>query len=501
MRRATIGLMTGRVALCGAAVLFLAACGGDDLGIGATPTQTVTRTATATRTPTPVPTRTPVAQARVAGLVVVSRDVGVGVQDGLRPLPPETQPSDASGFDRGLGHADWRIDDGAARGATDADGRFSITGLTPGRHTLHVTRTIEGNLMEFAVPIVVGDDGAAEVLVEVSWGLVRAASTYTADGAAGRAVFAPNGTYMILRAGQIVELFDGWRTLVDADRDGAFDPQGCGRESYACDASGACRGPEDLCICVPSCPACDDCTRTACVPRSYFYTPECGPDGLCKRRPYQCGAGDVCGVEGDQCTCVSSCLGCDNCETFACLAPCEGGQAISISGIVSSAPGRLVVGQPAQATAQATFSDGSLADVTWLVDWTSSAPAVAGIDAWGRIDAAQAGDADLAARLGDGSPSTPTRVTVVERPTLLRIVLYNRGCYWRIDDRLGVPRPADDAFLPPPFCQQTIRVGGVIQFGALGEFDTGWTASYNYEGQFSSLSTFIQFVLSFFKRK
>ncbi len=484
MQLPTIGMMTGRVALCGAALLFFAACGGDDLGIGATPTpsQTVTRTATATRTPT----HTPVAQAGVAGLVVVSRDVGVGEQDGLKPLPPEGQPTDASGFDRGLGHADWRIDDGAVHGATDEDGRFSITGLAPGRHTLHVTRTIEGNLMEFAVPIVVGDDGAAEVLVEVSWGLVRATSTYSVGGAVGRAVFAPNGTYMLVEGERIVELFDGWRTLVDGDRDGQFDPQGCGGGIYACDAARACGSAEDVCVCIPSCPDCEDCGRSACVPRTYFHTPECGPDGLCKRLPYECSAGDSCAVDGDQCTCVSSCFGCDNCESFACVAPCQGGQPIGIERVTVSSADRLVVGQPAQATAQAAFSDGSVADVTWLVDWSSSAPAVARIDAWGRIAALSVGETDLAATLPTAGASTPARLTVVERPTLRRIVLYNAGCYWGLDDRLGLPKPADDAFLPPPFCQQTIRIGGVIQFRALGEFDTGFSEDITDEVSWSA---------------
>src|SRR5258706_5658177 len=114
------------VALCAAALL--AGCGGDDLVIGATPTVTATRTATTvpTTTATPLPTSTPRTLAQVAGVIVVNDDVGSGPSDGLTPLPPESLPPVGTGFDRGLGNADWRVDDGGVRGTTTADGRFSI---------------------------------------------------------------------------------------------------------------------------------------------------------------------------------------------------------------------------------------------------------------------------------------------------------------------------------------------------------------------------------------
>jgi hypothetical protein len=46
-------------------------------------------------------------------------------------LPPGQLPPVSKGFDRGLGGADWVVDDGDVRGATDEDGRFTVTGLTP----------------------------------------------------------------------------------------------------------------------------------------------------------------------------------------------------------------------------------------------------------------------------------------------------------------------------------------------------------------------------------
>ena len=365
------------------------------------------------------------------------------------------------------------------RGATDEDGRFTVTGLTPGRHALRFTKTVDGNLMEFVVPIIVGDDGGAEVVAEVSWGLVRATSTYTQGGDALRAVFAPTGTSLITRGDQVVELADGWRTLVDADGDGHFDPQSCGTEIYACDAANGCGNTDNICVCVPSCPGCEDCPRRACVPRNYFHTPECGPDGLCKRLPYSCEDGGGCSVEGDRCQCIPSCFACDNCEGSACVEPCTAGEPIDIVAVQAYGPERLVIGQPGDARASAVLSDGTTVDVTWLAAWTSSAPAVAAVDAWGRLDAVAAGNADITAAIA-GAPSQPLALTVVERPTLQHIIVENVYCqiyaYPDDDPATGEPKPLppSDAFLPPPYCQQVVRIGGTLQFRALGQFDNGY---------------------------
>lgn len=460
--------------LAGAALLLLAACGNSDLGIGATPTVTATATATAR----PTATRTPQSQAQVAGLVVVNRDVGAGAGEGLQPLPPDGVPPLGKGFDRSLGNADWIVDDGAVRGSTGDDGRFLVTGLTPGRHALRFTKTIDGNLMEFVVPIIVGDDGAAEVLAEVSWGLVRATSTYRQGGVAMRAVFAPNGTYLITRGAQVMELFDGWRTLSDGDGDGRFDPQGCGGEIYACADDRSCAHAEDFCACISSCPDCEDCPQRACVPRSYFFRPACGPDGVCGALPYQCDGGqNACALPGDVCTCVSSCFGCDNCATFACVTPCTPGEPIDILRIEVSGSPRLVVGQESSAGAGAVLSDGSGVDVTWLATWSASTAAVASVDSWGRISALAPGATGITAALGEVA-SASLFLEVVERPTLQRIYLHNADCYYTLDPRsdgtvMPVP-PAHDALLPPPWCQQVVRIGAKLRFTAVGEFDTGY---------------------------
>lgn len=450
--------------------LALAACGGDDLGIGATPTITATPPATAT----PTRTSTPVPVAAVAGLVVVGADVGRSPGDGLLALAPEDAPPRGRGFDRVLAGADWVVDDGVRRGTTGPDGRFAVDGLTPGRHALRFTKTVDGNLMTFAVPIVVGDDGAAAVLAEVQWGQVRATSTYREGGAAMRAVFGPSGTHLITRAGAPVELHDGWRTLVDADGDGRFDPQGCGGTLYACDAEGRCNSAEEICLCVPSCPDCADCPQRACVPRAYFHDPACGPDGLCKALPYRCGEAESCLDPDHQCSCVASCPGCDDCGSQACIEPCLATAPIDLLRVDVHGVDRLVVGQAGSVRAAAILSDGTSVDVTWLADWSTSDAAVLDVDAWGALHALAPGAAEVRAALA-GVSSAPQRITVAARPALRRVHVQTR-CYLPPVDPRGTDMtrplpPADQAILPPPWCSDVLRVGAALPLQAIGEFD------------------------------
>ncbi|MFN8640871.1 MAG: hypothetical protein U0802_04125 [Candidatus Binatia bacterium] len=221
---------------------------------------------------------------------------------------------------------------------------------------------------------------------------------------------------------------------------------------------------------MPSCPDCEDCARQACVPRTYFHTDTCGPDGLCKRFPYACGDGGTCAVPGDQCACIASCFACDNCEATACIDPCTPGALIDIVAVNAVGPTCLVAGQSGDARANALLSDGTAIDVTWLATWVSSVPGVATVDPWGHVETVAVGSTDITARLADAG-GAPLALTVVERPTLQRILVENLGCQiyaYPTGDPAAEPKPLPpvDAFLPPPYCQQVVRVGGTIQFRA-----------------------------------
>ncbi len=476
-----IGTRSRQIATACAAVamaVLVAGCGGgdDDGGGGAAATPTTQPTqvsATATVRPTntalvvATASPTPVQVARISGLLAVRNDVGARSGDALTPLPPEAGGAVGQDFDRALAHADWMVPGTEAEGVTGGDGRFAITALPPGQHILHVTKTVEGNLMAVDVPFVVGDDGGAVIVAEVGWGLVKATSTYIEDGVEVRVTFAPNGAHMVERDGRVVEFGDYARTLTDADGDGRFDSSNCTSQPQlsACDNADRSCADGTMCSCLPSCPFCEDCGALVCAAPS--------PNGL-----YRCSAEGTCQQPGDRCVCVPSCPECDDCRFNACVPGlCE---PVEVASIVVEGNTQLVVGQQGSARATAHLSDGSMVDVTWLADWTSSDAAVATVDAWGTIEAVAIGSTDITAAFDDVT-SVPLALTVVERPTLLRIYLQNTSCYYYLD----VPKPDDPSFpgplppirsdiLPVPNCGQVVRIGATIIFRALGEFANGY---------------------------
>ncbi len=399
----------------------------------------------------------------VSGLLVVHRDVGAGEGDALGAVPPEAEGAVGEEFDRTLAHADWTIDGGELRGVTGPDGRFEIAGLPPGRHLMRVSKTVGGNLVVVEVPVVVGEDGSAEVVAEVAWGRVKATSTYRDGGDEIRDTSAPNGTRLVTRSGQVIELADRQRTLIDADGDGWFEVGNCSYEIWSCGEDRDC-GPDRACSCTASCPRCKDCGPPVCVLPGAF-------------PPYRCTDDGDCALPGDRCVCVGSCEGCDDCLFGVCVPTCEPAE---IEAIAVSAPAQLVAGQSGSAAAFAELSDGTAMEITWLAEWMSSDEAVATVDSWGTIAARGVGFANLTATLAEVS-SAAWRIEVVDRPALRRIYVQNLDCVYRFASQIdGLPEEVlpspdvDKGILAPPECGQVILVGSTIQFAALGEFEGGY---------------------------
>jgi hypothetical protein len=454
------------------ASLLLAACGndGDDGSSGsATATRTPTRTVTASPPPvTPSETVTATPQptpAAVRGLVVADAAVAARGNDQLGTLPaqwsgPPVQPA----FDRALSHADWIVLTGdGVNGATGEDGQFEITGLSPGRHLLELRVALGGNLASVVTPFAVGDDGSAQVVVELTWGLARTTSVYVTGGVSLKRVDGPYGGWVILGDGQIRELGDGGRRLVDSDGDGHFETSSCTLQAWSCDEQRSC-GDARVCACTASCPDCEDCGPGVCVP-------------LGQPTPYRCDAEGACANPGDRCICVSSCEACDDCVRGVCVPGCD---PVEIAGIsIVGGPTRIVVGEQGALTATARLTDGGRIDVTHLATWRSSDESVAVVDAWGTVVAKSVGEVSITAALG-GFASQEWPLSVVARPPLRRIHVQNLSCLYPlarppyVDPATMIDPPVRGDILPVPTCHQVVQVGATRQFMALGEFDGGY---------------------------
>jgi hypothetical protein len=426
----------------------------------------------------------PSGSAMVAGLVVLQRDVAAGAPDALG-VPPKDwtgQAADAAAFDRAVANADWSVDGVAGRqGVTDADGRFAIGGLAPGRYTLHISKTLEGNLLPLTIPFAVGADGSADLVVEVSWGLVRATVTYTKDGAQVQEVHGPYGAHLVIRDGHVAEIGDPSRTLTDANGDGQFEPQTCLDQLWDCGQDGTCADGR-VCVCTASCPACDNCGPGVCVPGVTIPpTPAvAAPVSQARISPYDCSADGTCEQPEDQCICVASCPDCKDCARKVCVPPCA---PVEITAVTISGPSQLVMGRQGQVNATALLSDGSAIDVTYLADWQSSDESVASVDSWGTVSANAIGTTSLTATVGT-LRSAPWSLTVVDQPALQRITVQNQFCYCGPGPLAGpesgvsvrpclLGAPARTDILPVPNCGQVVQIGSTLQFTAVGQYADG----------------------------
>ena len=241
-----------------------------------------------------------------------------------------------------------------------------------------------------------------------------------------RAVFAPNGTSLITRAGRVVELGDGLRTLVDADGDGHFDPQtGVLRRALRLRRRRRLRQPRPhLPVRARAVPTATTAGSAPACRAATFTRPDCGPDGLCKALPYQCGDGRTLRQPGRPVHLRRRrCLGCDDCAAppasrRASRASRSTSSRIDVYG-AGAAGGRPGGDAPARS---ATLSDGT-------VDRRHLARHLGVVGAGGgdgrHLGPPRAplavGATDITAALGAVRQRAAGASTVVERPTLQRI--------------------------------------------------------------------------------
>jgi len=452
------------------ALLLLGGCGGGSGHSTPTPpaaSATRTPARTPTQPPTGVPTATPTLPSPangLFGLVVVGNDVAPNSSE--LGMPPEGwgRPADQSSFDRSLAHAEYTVAGTAIWGATTADGSFVIPDLPPGRYTIELTKTVDGNLIPVTVPIVIGDGNDSQVIVEIGRGLARTTSSYSAGGSHYVETMGPYGTRVVVRDGQtITELGDPTRTLHDADGDGRFDPEGCTETPSLCDFDSRDCPDGSYCLCVASCPFCEDCgEKGVCAGRANRYVYRCSDDASCT-------------FPNDRC--VTLCPECPGGPLHVCIPDC---QPVEIQSILINGPAQVGIGRAAQLYATAQLSDGSVVDVTYLATWQTSDSSVATIDSWGRLSANSPGSVSVTATLG-AIVSQAWKTEIVERPALRSIAVQNTACFCApilldqtTSDALWAPcyfyGSGVPDFLAIPACKQVLLVGRDLQFQAIGEY-------------------------------
>jgi len=472
--------------LFGLMLALLASCNGaDDDRSRVTPTVSPTPTARATASSTPVPTPTPAptpALTRVDGLVVLRRDVPTGPQDAVAPPPAGwAEGADAEMFDRALGRASLRlVGPVTVTAESNLDGTFAIPAIPPGNYRLEIEKVLNGNLVQLEMPLELDSTHPTRIVVQVGWGKFRV----VADHGAGTAIVQVRATgkeQLRLENGRLVELVQDGQQWRDDDGDGILSPISCTRTVWECGRDFACDDGSP-CVCTSSCPACDDCGPGICAPGGASYA-------------YRCDESDSCPQPGDVCVCVASCPTCADCNRRVCVPDCA---PLELKEIAIEGAQEVVVGRSIGLQALARFSNGKVIDVTRLVTWAVSDETIASIDSWGQLAARAVGAVEVTARLGSVTSETfPVRV--VERSSLVRIVLRNASCWCPILARPGsapslpggalppcilLDQPSPD-FLPIPGCREVVQVGRTLQLVAVGEFADGSAENITDEVQWS----------------
>jgi len=436
----------------------------------ASPTTVLTNTAAPAATATPIPSGTPAPTstatqpraATVAVLAVLSDGVASTGEDALS-TPPSTwmAQADSATFARAFSHADWTLQGVEGRnGTTGADGSFTISNLAPGAYILDLHKTLNGNLVSVTVPLTVGDDGGADVLIQIDLGRVRSAATYTAAGKQVRDVAGPDASRVVIENGQVVTIRDPSGEFVDPDGDGRFATLGCTNALWLCAGFDDPCGDGRRCQCTASCPLCEDCGPPVCTPPLPF-------------NPYRCAEDGGCAQPGDVCTCVSSCPDCDDCALSVCVPACEPAAIVAVR-IEGAA--QVVAGRRTTLRALAELDNGNEIDVTYLAQWASSDTAVASVDSWGNIVGLAVGATAITATFNE-IPSAPHAIAVVERAGVSNLEIHIQDCvapYGRPVSEVPTMAPAMtvDAF-PYPVCREVVRVGRQVQLIAFASFADG----------------------------
>ncbi|MGD0950014.1 MAG: Ig-like domain-containing protein [Candidatus Binatia bacterium] len=503
-----------RTWMVGAIVVVLAAaCGnGNSPPSGTTP---------------PQPTNT-----GITGLLVVDHSVSASAGDALGAPPTRWgAPADATSFDRSLAAANWSID-GNVQGVTGADGSFTTGPLAPGTHTLQISKTLDGNLAALSIPFTVGDDGSTNLVVEVSWGQVRAVATFVQNGTPVEQIRGPSGSWLTLTGGLVTAFGDANRSFTNPSSDGSFVctlPDGSACPPAEIQAVAITAGPTQLFVGQQeSMSAVAQLSDGTTIDVTTLATWQSSDDTVVTVDSW--GTVSALAIGNASITATLGNLTSTpwplavtglpplqkiDVENASCLYPLANAGAVPPAVAATMPPARtdvlpvpnctdvVQIGGTLQFRAIGEFAGGYVQDITDQVQWQVT-PADVGTVVTGLFTAVQAGTAQLTASL-DGVASDPTQISVVTQPTVVAITIYaeNSGIPVVSANTGGagtapapvasggpcVAAPSATAesvgpcCCPPPMlgvaapcrCSYglTVLVGDQLQFHATAQYDTG----------------------------
>ncbi|MFI5366803.1 MAG: Ig-like domain-containing protein [Candidatus Binatia bacterium] len=428
----------------------LTACGGNGSSSPAPNTPTPTRTATLP--PTAAATLTATASTGgIGGLVVLNHAVLASASDALGAPPTQWgAPADATSFDRSLAAANWSID-GSVHGITGADGRFTTGPLAPGAHTLQISKTLDGNLAALSIPFTVGDDGSTTLVVEVSWGQVRAIATFVQNGTPVEQIRGPSGSWLTLTGGLVSAFGDTNRSFTNPSSNGSFVctlPDGSTCPPAEIQAVAITAGPTPLYVgqhgSLSAVAQLSDGTTIDVMTLASWQSSDdtvVTVDSWGTVSALAIGTASITATLGNLTStpwplAVTGlpALQKIDVENASCLYPLvnAGAEPPLVAATMPSARTDVLpvpnctdvvqIGGTLQFRAIGEFADGYVQDITDQVQWPVT-PADVGTVVTGLFTAVQAGTAQLTASL-DGVASDPTQITVVTQPTVVAITIY-----------------------------------------------------------------------------
>jgi len=118
---------------------------------------------------------------------------------------------------------------------TDPNGAFTISNLSPGDYRIRVTKTVDGNLIDFTLPVILTETSGTALTAEIRWGEVITSYRYSDDTGIWEITELPGGSRKVMLNGRIIEFttFNSV-TYFDDDQNGSFERCESGLDSFPC---------------------------------------------------------------------------------------------------------------------------------------------------------------------------------------------------------------------------------------------------------------------------